>query len=609
MLAADVEAFKESLKTKDREEIMRVAVENYSGRHDLEMRIKEMENSSHAMFLDFEAMKNRLEGAEREIAELRKQNIHLSGVYTSQAQEMYGRSSEKTSGVKSEVSEVSDYSDPLSEDAPDENENDHSEKQAGKHNGKGGKIVGFPRTGKPKGKKIDLSKLPQCELYEYDIDKLNETYGEGNWRFCYWERNETAEVVKQYTYCKVTYTPVVSSGLEHVLSRIPFEGRIIPKSPVSSSLLSCLFCDYGNMHIPFYRMEGDDERFGIPISRQNMTNWLIYASSNLLLPVYKYLTSLLKKAPYQQCDETPYSVITEAEHLVNYIWTHRTSELYDAEQIIIYCYEASRSADHLLKFYEGITEHIYLSTDAYGAYGTLEEAFNGLITVCGCFMHARRRPVDSMRVVGKGLSDEELAQLPEMQAIKIIGNMYVEENKLGKLSAEARHEQRLESVRPAVNDFFDYMNSLDENDPTFSDKFRDAIQYAKNQEKRLRMFLEDGNIPIDNGACERSIKSVATHRKNSLFSYSEKGANATMTLLSLIETAKANGAKPYYYIKYVLEKMAKSVNYGHPCNLEDMVPWSDAYRKYEAEQSLCPHATGIPPGNEKPHTPKKKDIA
>lgn len=106
-----------------------------------------------------------------------------------------------------------------------------------------------------------------------------------------------------------------------------------------------------------------------------------------------------------------------------------------------------------------------------------------------------------------------------------------------------------------------------------------------------------------------SIKSVACHRKNSLFSFSAKGAEATMNLLSLIETAKANNAKPYFYLKYVMDKMAKAVYYNHPCNMEDLTPWADAYKQYESEQYLCPRSIGIPPGNQKPHTPKIKETA
>ena len=58
-------------------------------------------------------------------------------------------------------------------------------------------------------------------------------------------------------------------------------------------------------------------------------------------------------------------------------------------------------------------------------------------------------------------------------------------------------------------------------------------------------FLEDGHIPLDNGFAERCIKPVALLRNASLFSFSIQGAESSMIVHSLMETAKANGADGY----------------------------------------------------------------
>ena len=62
---------------------------------------------------------------------------------------------------------------------------------------------------------------------------------------------------------------------------------------------------------------------------------------------------------------------------------------------------------------------------------------------------------------------------------------------------------------------------------------------------------------IDNGFCERSFKNLCVGRRNWLFCNTPDGAEATVIVYSLIETAKANGANPYYYLKYLLEEMPK----------------------------------------------------
>jgi transposase len=43
-------------------------------------------------------------------------------------------------------------------------------------------------------------------------------------------------------------------------------------------------------------------------------------------------------------------------------------------------------------------------------------------------------------------------------------------------------------------------------DTVLSEKTKDGLQYSINQEKYLRAFLEDGEVPIDNSASEGSIR-------------------------------------------------------------------------------------------------------
>ncbi len=76
--------------------------------------------------------------------------------------------------------------------------------------------------------------------------------------------------------------------------------------------------------------------------------------------------------------------------------------------------------------------------------------------------------------------------------------------------------------------------------------------------------------------------------------------------MSLIDSAKENGAVPYYYLKYLLERMSKVVYYGRSCDMEEMMPWSAEYKQYEATEKELIKSSGVPPGNKRPETPKKK---
>jgi len=100
---------------------------------------------------------------------------------------------------------------------------------------------------------------------------------------------------------------------------------------------------------------------------------------------------------------------------------------------------------------------------------------------------------------------------------------------------------------------------------------------------------------------------VAQGRRNYLFSNTVSGAEATVIASTLIETAKSNGAEPYFYLKYLLEQMPQHLYDKGKGHLPEMMPWSDAYRNYEIsqKQNLANHMA--PPGNEKPRTPRKRD--
>ena len=75
---------------------------------------------------------------------------------------------------------------------------------------------------------------------------------------------------------------------------------------------------------------------------------------------------------------------------------------------------------------------------------------------------------------------------------------------------------------------------------------------------QLTTFLEDGHIPIDNNLVENAIRPFVVGRKGWLFSGSPRGAHASATLYSLIETAKANGLEPRAYLTFLFERLPEA---------------------------------------------------
>ncbi len=82
-----------------------------------------------------------------------------------------------------------------------------------------------------------------------------------------------------------------------------------------------------------------------------------------------------------------------------------------------------------------------------------------------------------------------------------------------------------------------------------------AVNYTLNQWARLLVYLEHPAMTPDNNLAENAIRPFVIGRKNWIFSGTPEGANASATLYSLIETAKANRLEPYKYLRYLFEKI------------------------------------------------------
>ena len=97
-----------------------------------------------------------------------------------------------------------------------------------------------------------------------------------------------------------------------------------------------------------------------------------------------------------------------------------------------------------------------------------------------------------------------------------------------------------------------------------------------NQEKYLRVFLTDGEVPIDNNASERAIKGFCIGKKNWQVIDTISGAKASVIIYSIVETAKANNLKPYEYFEYLLSVIPEHMEDTNTSFLEKLLPWLES---------------------------------
>ena len=84
----------------------------------------------------------------------------------------------------------------------------------------------------------------------------------------------------------------------------------------------------------------------------------------------------------------------------------------------------------------------------------------------------------------------------------------------------------------------------------------------------LTLYLEDGDLPIDNKHVENRIRPIALGRANWLFAGSLRAGKRAANIMSLIQSAKLNGHDPYKYLRDVLERLPTQAG----SRLEELLP-------------------------------------
>ena len=542
----------------------------------------------------FRQAQDEAEGLRRENEEMRKKLEKLEAKDRLDTNRLFGRKTEKMDDILAPSSGDSGIDDPLSEDSAETKE-EAAEKPCPRHRGGSGKR----RAGK---REEDLSRLPQRTEYELDREELDRLYGKGNWRVVSWHGSTKKEVIPAIIYAKTTYTPVLSVGLEHMMVSVPPRAMLLPGSDATASLAAWIMNNKFVLGLPLYRQEAEFVRRGTALSRQTMSNWVIRFSRDRFCQVSGHMAELLKATGCTQCDETTLLVIRDGRKAgrKSFMWMHVTSELSEGHPVAVFTYEPDRSTRHLREFYDDYVGKIIC--DAYCAYQTFESENGETVIICGCWMHSRRRWAEALRVRDvRGLSREEIDGLPEAKALRLIVDIYREENRLKGMGASERLRRRQTAVREKVDAYFSFLESVRLDDPSISEKMKDAVNYSLNQKKYLCRFLKSGDVPIDNGFCERLAKSFAIGRGNWMFCTSPKGAEAAAIMYTIVETAKSNGADVYFYLKYLLEKTPSTpdLKVGRKY-LDELMPWSEGYRSYEALQKKELLETCLPPSDVEP---------
>ena len=376
------------------------------------------------------------------------------------------------------------------------------------------------------------------------------------WTFIGYDTSEQLAVIPRQHYVivykRAKYVPKHDevAGAEQGVRIAPRPHQILPKSIAHSSLIADVVVRKFVDGLPFYRQETIYAREGIDLSRQTMSSWVIGLHERLS-PLMAVMKQFLYQGRVLHIDETRLQVLNEPGRentQLSYMWVYGGGP--PDKPVIWYQYAHSRSGEVPQAFLYPKEEDppdgaMYLVTDGYEGYNGLSKS-PGILGHGACWAHVRRRFVEATH----GRKNTAAAH----QMVALIHKLYQVERAARDKTPQERKALRQKQAAPMLDRIKMW---LDQKAAKVLPKspLGGAIAYTLNLWPRLTTYLEDGHIEIDNNTVENAIRPFVIGRKGWLFSGSPRGAHASATLYTLVESAKANNLEPWAYLNYLFKRL------------------------------------------------------
>ncbi len=325
-------------------------------------------------------------------------------------------------------------------------------------------------------------------------------------------------------------------------------GRVLDKCMLGPGFLAqILFERFGN-HMPYARLEKKYAAEGFELSRSVLCSSAMRCAE-LLEPVFdahveEVLGSL--ETSVLQADDTV-AVQRNGPQPGRkdiHVWAWR-----DQHAGVFYTSSDSRtraSPAEVLGDRRG-----RLQCDGHDCFSGLDA---GRVVRIGCWAHVRRY-FEKARRLGDPLADDLLRWIQVLFQIERVAK----QGRDGRpLTDEELVELRQEKSAPILAAIRARLEELRMDCPGLpKGPLMEGVRYALNQWPTLERFLADGRIrEISNNGCERALRVLVIGRKNWIFFGSEEGTDASLRLLSLVQSCREHRINPLLYLRDVLREVS-----------------------------------------------------
>lgn len=379
---------------------------------------------------------------------------------------------------------------------------------------------------------ITLNPIPGCESCGKQMSDSGMT-----------EDSEALTVIpKKYEILKYMRS-IYRCSCQSCMVTAPVPLKIVEGSTYSNEMiLDVVLSKYCDL-IPIERYAQMAARGGLMDLPPHSLIDLTHKFADFVKEVYRLIKAGVLKARVLNADETPHRMLEGSDKKSWYLWGFSTPTLCYLE-----CHDTRSgdvASDILLK---SICE--FLVTDVYSGYGkalktvNLSRQINKQIPIESAFCNAHAR-----RYFYK----------PRMHYTE--ANFYLDHYheiyQINDLSKGKPADQVLELRSQMASRFEAMKTRAMEELPRYpkGNQYRKALNYFLENYDGLTLFLTEPEVPIDNNAQERLLRSHVVGRKIWYGTHSERGAETAAILFSIVETCKLNKVNPVQYFKDLVEDL------------------------------------------------------
>lgn len=325
----------------------------------------------------------------------------------------------------------------------------------------------------------------------------------------------------------------------------PSPERIIPGSTYSDEMIIDValtkYCDL----IPIERYVAMAQRSGVMDIPPHSLIELTHGLADYLQSTYALAEAGILNERVLNADETPHKMLEGSDKKSWYLWGFSTVKI---------CYLSCRDTrsgdvanEILIK-----SKCEVLVTDVYSGYKkavrltNIERAEKKIMLVLKsgyCNAHARRYFFKSIKHDFK---------VPEFYMDQYHEIYELNKQSKGKppdevLKLRDRMRVYFKSMRDrAVDEMLSYSNKS---------QYAKALSYFVGNYEGLTLFLDDAEVPMDNNAQERLLRSHVVGRKTWYGTHSERGAKTAAILFTLVESCKLNHVNPREYFANLIDDL------------------------------------------------------